>query len=100
MYQENNVEKQVNCRIRYSDSEIRDAQAKVSGLFTRVMLRLNPKDENPEIKRLSDLLENFRLQASVRNWSPTSEILENIRNDSRLILKYEWDRVKKGEPVF
>lgn len=100
MYQVNNKERQVNNSLIYSESKISEAQAVVSRSFTRVLLRLNPNDDNMSIKRLSDNLEAYRESTGIGKWQLADEQLQMIRKDSREILKQEWDRVKKGEPAF
>lgn len=69
----------------------------------RILLRLNP-DENDHIKLINKINENTDLfydKKCKRNQiDDGSKIIKEILEQSQLIIKREWEKVKKGEFIF
>ncbi|WP_286353967.1 hypothetical protein [Geothrix oryzae] len=84
----------------YVDSQ-QDNWIKLNNLDTCITLRLNPKEH----KKLIDLLdEATHLAADTNSTSMTTDKINQLSSDitdeSQLILKAEWRRVKRGEWSF
>lgn len=65
----------------------------------RIKLRLNPKEHH---KLLAALLALRELPKSRQHHdsSATDSVVDSVVNETQIVLKSEWKRVKRGEPVF
>jgi len=70
----------------------------------RIVLRLNPKDPEPEsgeiLDRLKELNRLFGQPRSPEFITQVDPITEQIANSTQRLLKKEWERVKQGEQTF
>ena len=82
-----------------AQAELRKALA----LYYRIRLRLNPRDHK---ELLDGLTEVANLFSGKREWgeafaeSNIGRIFEGVLDASQGVLKGEWRRVKRGEPLF
>lgn len=96
----NRINKQVNNRPEFSSSEIKDCQTATSIAYTNIILRLNPSDKSIFVNNLIKHLDEVRDFASEGKWNDINGKIDNVRDDSQKLLKEEWDRVRRGEPIF
>lgn len=84
----------------FSRSDMKELQVSASEAYTRIHLRLNPKDNNSEVTALIQALEELRQLAKKSEWEMVEDKIEDIRPKAQVVLKLEWERVKNGEPAF
>ncbi|WP_338890376.1 hypothetical protein [Aeromonas rivipollensis] len=84
----------------FSDKDLKDLLTSTASAYTRVLLRLNPSDASPHQKNLKEALLAANECAKTANWDELRSKISEIRNVAQQLLKYEWERVKKGEPTF
>ncbi|WP_421296450.1 hypothetical protein [Aeromonas sp. 604534] len=77
-------------------SDNQDDMTKVDSLIIKIKLRLNP-NEHSKLLYMINFLEEKSLEQSSKEHS---EIIKNLTNESQLLLKKEWKRVKRGELSF
>jgi hypothetical protein len=100
MKQRNRSARVANVNLVFTAGEIKDCQAAVSSSLTRIFLKLNPDDNNQNIKALIKHLDEIKSYTRSAKWDEINEKIDLVREDSQKLLKQEWDRVKKGEPAF
>ena len=66
--------------------------------YNSILLRLNPK--NPSSAALITLLKEVRDFIREGELEKATDRLAATRDQARVVLKEEWERVKRGEPVF
>lgn len=65
----------------------------------RIKLRLNPKEHYKLLAALL-ALRKFPKSGQLLDSSAADALVEEVITESQTVLKYEWKRVKRGEPVF
>jgi predicted PurR-regulated permease PerM len=85
-------------------AETREDSIRLNQSMTRIKLRLNPHDPEPEsgqvLQLLDDLdkaLTNFAQEGFLQRIKGLTDAIENV---SQPLLKKEWNRVKQGEQVY
>lgn len=73
---------------------------KVSETFARIMLRLNPSDQFVAQSNLVVELNKIKDAFNDSKYEDATNCIPEARNQARLVLKAEWERVKQGEPTF
>ena len=72
-----------------------------SQVYTSIVLRINPVDGNKKMKQKNNefLTALNAVKESMRNnsYAGIKQLLETLTAKAQPILKYEWERVKKGE---
>lgn len=71
----------------------------IEAMRARILLRMNPKEH----QKIITLINNIYGKAGVATddgFNSTEERIEALLKQSQEALKEEWQRVKKGEPVF
>src|SRR5439155_574130 len=68
--------------------------------FHRILLRLNPDDKNIAQKDLIAELKKMRNCFVAANYDAACSYAQAIQEQGRLVLKAEWERVKRGELTF
>lgn len=69
---------------------------KARALATRIELRLNPSEHAALLHVLGGLREKLGAQSP----DAVNAALDKLVDSSKSVLKFEWDRVKAGEPAF
>jgi septum formation topological specificity factor MinE len=85
-------------------SETREDSVRLHQSMTRIRLRLNPHDPEPESAQILELLDdldnaltNFAQEGFLRR---IEELTDAIEHAAQPLLKKEWTRVKQGERVY
>lgn len=68
--------------------------------FTQIMLRLNPADKNEAQTKLIEKLNKIRDSFNKDEYHIAIQHIEEARTNAQLVLKTEWERVKRGEKTF
>jgi hypothetical protein len=77
-----------------------DSFYKLEMMEARISLRINPVEHKKFVGRLLALEEYAKKIETLRDTELKSTLLKEFINDSQAVLKAEWKRVKRGEPVF
>jgi hypothetical protein len=75
-----------------------DPYEKATTAYNRLLLRLNPK--NPPSAAVIIALKAARDALSAADYQKAADLMEPVRESARIVLKEEWERVKKGEQIF
>lgn len=72
---------------------------------TRIRLRINPNDSKPKLRKynLALLARVSAIQDAINseeNYPLAGTLASSLHEDAAPVLKLEWDRVKKGEPIY
>ena len=72
---------------------------RISVLYNRINLRLNPDDDKEIVKTLSDIEECFLREnhEKLRDRDCFGGLTSGLMTQSQILLKKEWKRVKRGE---
>jgi hypothetical protein len=77
---------------------------RVTSTFTSIKLRINPDDSDKEIRDLNakvlKLVDDGRIMFNDKKWKEARTNCNSITEAAIPMLKAEWDRVKRGEPVY
>lgn len=65
----------------------------------KIKLRLNPKEHSKLLTALL-ALRKFPKSGKLLDSSAAEAVVDEVVKESQAVLKYEWKRVKRGEPVF
>ena len=68
--------------------------------YHRIMLRLNPDEHTALIATLQELLAVMSSHAKAVDESHVERLIKAVVAESQRVLKSEWRRVKRGEPIF
>jgi hypothetical protein len=80
---------------------VREDLRSANSAGTRVKLRLNPgEDTSKRLLALIKELEDQYVNDNTANYQFLEGVSNNIISESHFILKREWRRVKRGEPIF
>lgn len=83
---------------------IEEIYAKVNKSYNDIIFRVNDKEEDEEGKILNDAflkaLETTRVYYNKANYIESFKSCDAVREATKPLLKYEWKRVKKGEPAY
>lgn len=76
-----------------------DEVCKAEMMYTRIMLRLNPKEHQKLFKALREV-HSLILSKKILEKDHVAQLSNELMQESRTVLKYEWKRVKRGEFAF
>lgn len=79
---------------------LQEPHMRASTAVTRILLRLNPEDKNAATKELISQLDRMRGLFNASEYDGASACIVEIRKQAQIVLKAEWERVKRGEPTF
>ncbi len=79
---------------------ISEPHTTAAATFHRILLRLNPDDKNIAQKELITELKKMRDCFIAANYDSACTFAPAIQEQGRLVLKAEWERVKRGELTF
>ena len=88
---------------KISEEKVSDIRYQVAEVYSRIMLRLNPEDnEHEELLRMmrSIISKQNEAIAAKANSQETMKAIQVATDYSRPLIKKEWNRVKKGEPAY
>ncbi len=74
--------------------------AEIRERHTRILLRINPKDDAVLVDSLDKVLKLFDNNKTPESTDEIEEKIKNLVEVSQTLLKKEWRRVKRGEPTF
>ena len=84
--------------------QLEESFLKTSKSYTMIVLRINQDEKDKKIKEQTKhlLLLLNDMQRYIKNLDndSASDNIPRIRQAAQPILKHEWERVKKGEPVY
>lgn len=83
---------------------IQEAYARVHESYNDIKLRINPNEANRDGKKLNDefleALENSRTLHNSNDFRGIQAACDVVRDAAIPLLKYEWTRVRGGEPAY
>jgi len=83
---------------------IEDIYAKVNKSYNDIIFRVNDKETDEKGKQLNNAflcaLEATRNHYNKTNYFEAFKSCYTVREATKPLLKYEWDRVKNGEPAY
>lgn len=75
-----------------------------SQAYNSIVLRINPEDKNKKMKELNTnflaTLNKVRIHVDQNKYDDARNVAATLADKLQPILKYEWERVKKGEPIY
>jgi hypothetical protein len=77
-----------------------EPHTRASSAFHRILLRLNPVDKSLAQKELVEELTKLRDYFVAEKYADACSCAPTISKKGQLVLKAEWKRVKRGEPIF
>jgi len=77
-----------------------DYFCKLELVEARIKLRINPKEHSKLLDVLSNLHEYVKTTESFLDKEKGKYLVEQFIKESQFVLKTEWRRVKRGEPIF
>lgn len=84
--------------------ETSDIYSKVNSTYNDIIFRINPDEEDKDGKQLNDnfltALESTRTVYNEMLFTEAQEKCEELRKATKPLLKYEWKRVRNGEPSY
>lgn len=72
----------------------------IANTHHRIKLRLNPKEHEVLIRLVSEINETFRDFTAISDFDRVETRITNLIQESQIVLKREWKRVKRGEIGF
>lgn len=84
--------------------DVQETYSKVNKSYNDIILRINPNEDDPEGKRLNDAflsaLEDTRQHYNKARYMEAFRACDAVREAGKPLLKFEWKRVKRGEPSY
>lgn len=84
--------------------EVQETYSKVNKSYNDIVLRINPNESDPEGKALNEAflssLEKTRQHYNKARYMEAFRACDAVRETGKPLLKYEWKRVKRGEPSY
>ncbi|SBS31189.1 hypothetical protein MSP8886_02015 [Marinomonas spartinae] len=74
--------------------------AEIRELHTRILLRINPKDDLALVESLEEVHKLFDSNVIPESSMEIEEKINKLVYSSQFLLKNEWRRVKRGEPAY
>jgi hypothetical protein len=89
-------------KLNYVDlsKAIHEPHMKATISLTRIFLRLNPSDKIAPQTELIRELRTMKEHFDAADYTVGIGCIPKIREQGQLVLKAEWERVKRGEPTF
>ncbi|MFH1236418.1 MAG: hypothetical protein V1685_05815 [Parcubacteria group bacterium] len=72
----------------------------IANMHHRIKLRLNPKEHEVLIGLVSEINGIFRDIMAISDFDRVETLIANVIEESQIVLKREWKRVKRGEIGF
>jgi len=85
-------------------SDLRESYEAFARAFSSLELRINRAERRPNIKALNEALlsalDEVKKSYNAQDYKTATELMVKVRGATAPILKHEWERVKRGEPVY
>ena len=85
-------------------STLRESHETYSRNVTSLLLRINPTETDPRLAKINHdfltSLQEVRDAFNAADFKKATEKCKPLRENSSLVLKAEWERVKQGEPLY
>jgi len=84
--------------------DVQETYSKVNKSYNDIVLRINSNEDDPEGKALNDeflsALEQTRQHYNKARYLDAFRACDAVREAGKPLLKFEWKRVKRGEPSY
>lgn len=77
-----------------------DSFRKIELVESRIKLRVNPREHTKFLNALSALEQYVKESETFLDRQRGQDLVDQLTKESQAVLKNEWKRVKRGEPVF